>query len=141
MHLLEQIKMEGTVSAIGGCLILIYSLFIMGKKICEHFGWFTEKHKEKENQKKEKRRQEFDEFMRPYNEKIDKITNDLQEQNLSQMRIEMDKIYEMYRFEKAIPRPMRTEFIRLYEIYHSKGGNHYMADIIYPEVMSWEIID
>ena len=139
--LLNNIHVEGIVSAIGGGLIFIYSLFLAGQKICEKFGWISERRKKKQLEEKEERRKEFNEFIKPLDEKVEQITKDLQEQNLSQMRIEMDKIYELYRAERAWPRPIRTEFIRLYEIYREKGGNHYISEIIYPEVMTWDVID
>lgn len=140
-ELLNDIHIEGIVSAIGGGLILVYSLFLLGQKICEKFGWISEKQKKRKAEKKEERRKEFNEFMKPFSEQMEKMTQDLQEQNLSQMRIEMDKIYELYRSEKAWPRAIRTEFMRLYDIYKTKGGNHYITEVIYPEVMTWDIID
>ena len=140
-EMLQNIQIESVVSAVGGGLILVYSLFLVIKKICEEMGWFTKRQKEKKAQQKEERREEFNEFMKPYNDKMGQLTKDLQEQNLSQMRIEMDKIYELYRTEKAWPRAIRTEFMRLYDIYRSKGGNHYITEIIYPEVVTWEVID
>lgn len=140
-ELIKEFQVENIVSAIGGFLILIYSLFFVLKKVMENLGWAKEKRQKKENEKKKQRQEEFDEFFAPYKEQIDQILKDLQQQNLSQMRIEMDKIYELYRHDKKIPRQMRTEFLRLYEIYIARGGNHYICDIIYPELMSWEIID
>ena len=140
-EILNNIQVEGIVSAIGGGLIFIYAMFLTIQKICENFGWFTKKQREKKAQQKEGRREEFNEFMKPYNDKMEQITKDLQQQNLSQMRIEMDKIYELYRCEKAWPRAIRTEFLRLYNMYQERGGNHYITTIIYPEVMTWEVID
>lgn len=142
MHeLLNNIHVEGIVSAIGGGLILIYSVFLVVQKISEKFGWFTAKKEKRRLEKKEERRKEFYEFMQPFTEQMEQMTKDLQEQNLSQMRIEMDKIYELYRAEKAWPRPIRTEFLKLYELYQARGGNHYISEIIYPEVMTWDVID
>lgn len=140
-NLLNNIQIEGIVSAIGGGLIFVYSIFLVGQKICEKFGWISERKKKRQLREKEERRKEFNEFMKPFDEKMEQMTKDLQEQNLSQMRIEMDKIYDLYRTEKAWPRPIRTEFIKLYELYQQRGGNHYISEVIYPEVMTWDIID
>ena len=64
----------------------------------------------------------------------------LKNAQLDTMRYSMNKIYYKYRPYKKILDCDKKAFIKLYNDYKPMGGNSWI-DSLYPEVMSWEVVE
>lgn len=95
---------------------------------------------------------EFNEqFMDKYTNKIIKeIQKTDREQNLKIQKLittsndilrkELVSIYYTYLPQKKIPVFRKKSFMKLYEDYHSQGGNSFVEDI-YKQIAMWEVVD
>lgn len=68
------------------------------------------------------------------------VLNKLSKSQLCMMRNSITECYYRYRDMKQLPLHIREKLIKEYEDYHSNNGNTYI-DVIYPEMLEWEVID
>ena len=71
---------------------------------------------------------------------IQKAVNLINEAQMDVMRLNMNQIYYKYRPYKKILDCDKKAFMKIYNDYHSMGGNTWI-DMLHAEVITWEIVE